>query len=67
VPVGPPAVALGIDLSRWRVGLPGGEPPDEPPESSWTRSDPGARVAFRSALGATVYAITGPATGRGCR
>jgi hypothetical protein len=66
VPLGAPAVGLGIDLSRWRVGLPGGEPPDEPPESRWTRSDPGARVAFRSEEGAVVYAISGPPTTRGC-
>jgi hypothetical protein len=66
VPVGAPAVGLGIDLSRWRVGLPGGEPPDEPPESRWTRTDPGAQVVFRSSLGAAVYAITGPVTRRGC-
>jgi hypothetical protein len=67
VPVGAPAVGLGIDLSRWRVGLPGGEPPDEPPESRWTRSDPGARIAFRSAEGAAVYTVSGPPTRRGCR
>jgi len=66
VPVGAPAVGLGIDLSRWRVGLPGGEPPDEPPESRWTRSDPNAHVAFRSSEGAVAYAISGPPTIRGC-
>jgi hypothetical protein len=67
VTIGAPAVGLGIDLSRWRVGLPGGEPPDEPPESRWTRSDPGARLVFRSTEGAAAYAITGAATLRGCR
>jgi len=67
VPIGPPAVGLGIDLSRWRVGLPGGEPPDAPPESRWTRTDPGARVAFVSSEGAVAYTISGPATSRGCK
>jgi hypothetical protein len=66
VPLGGPAPGLGIDLSRWRVGLPGGEPPDEPPESSWTRTDPGMRLIFRSTEGAGVYAVTGRATARGC-
>ncbi len=66
VPAGPPAVVLGIDLARWRVGLPGGEPPDTPPESRWTSSDPGVRAVFRSAEGAVAYAVTGPATARGC-
>jgi len=66
IPVGAPQVGLGIDLSRWRVGLPGGEPPDEPPESRWTRTDPGARIVFRSTEGAAAYAISGPATARGC-
>ena len=67
LPVGPPAPILGIDLSRWLVGLPGGEPPDEPPESTWTRTDPRARIVFRTPQGAVAYAITGPATTRGCR
>lgn len=66
VPIGAPALGLGIDLSRWRVGLPGGEPPDEPPESKWTRTDPGMRLVFRSDEGAAVYAVTGRATTRGC-
>lgn len=66
VPIGPPAFGLGIDLSRWRVGLPGGEPPDEPPESRWTRTDPGMKLVFRSTEGADVYAVTGRATARGC-
>jgi len=66
VPIGPPALGLGIDLSRWRVGLPGGEPPDEPPESKWTRTDPGMRLVFRSSEGAAVYAVTGRASTRGC-
>jgi len=66
VPNGPPAVGLGIDLSRWRVGLPGGEPPDSPPESAWTRTDPGAHLVFRSAEGAVVYTVAGPPTARGC-
>lgn len=66
VPFGGPALGLGIDLSRWRVGLPGGEPPDEPPESSWTRTDPGMRLVFKSTEGAGVYAVTGPATTSGC-
>jgi hypothetical protein len=66
VPIGPPALGLGIDLSRWRVGLPGGEPPDEPPESKWTRTDPGMRLVFRSIEGAAVYAVTGRASTRGC-
>ena len=66
VPVGAPAVGLGIDLSRWHVGLPGGEPPDEPPESRWTRTDPGARLVFRSSEGAAVYTLSGPASRRGC-
>ena len=66
VPVGAPALGLGIDLSRWRVGLPGGEPPDEPPESEWTREDPGMRLVFFSSEGAAVYAVTGRADTRGC-
>jgi hypothetical protein len=66
VPNGPPAVGLGIDLSRWRVGLAGGEPPDTPPESAWTRTDPGTHVVFRSSEGAVVYTVAGPATTRGC-
>ena len=66
VPIGAPAPGLGIDLSRWRVGLPGGEPPDEPPESKWTRTDPGMRLVFRSSEGAAVYAVTGRASTRGC-
>jgi hypothetical protein len=66
VPIGGTAAGLGIDLSRWRVGLPGGEPPDEPPESRWTRTDPGMRLVFRSTEGAAVYAVTGRATARGC-
>ena len=66
VPIGPPAVGLGIDLSRWRVGLPGGEPPDEPPESRWTRRDPGAHLVFSSGQGAAAYTITGAATAKGC-
>lgn len=66
VPVGPPALGLGIDLSRWRVGLPGGEPPNEPPESKWTRTDPGMHLVFRSTEGAAVYAVTGRASTRGC-
>lgn len=66
VPVGPPATGLGIDLSRWRVGLPGGEPPDEPPESRWTRHDPYTPLVFYSTEGAGVYEVTGPATSIGC-
>lgn len=66
VPNGPPAVGLGIDLSRWRVGLPGGEPPDTPPESRWMRTDPGTHVVFRSSEGAIVYTVSGPPTTGGC-
>jgi hypothetical protein len=66
VPDGPPQVVLGIDLSRWRVGLPGGEPPDEPPEAKWTKTDPGARPVFRSSEGAIVYRVFGPATRDRC-
>jgi hypothetical protein len=66
VPFGAPQVGIGIDLARWHIGLPGGEPPDEPPESQWTRTDPAARVVFQSVEGATVYAVTGPATDVGC-
>lgn len=65
VPVGPPSPVLGYDLARWRLGLPGGEPPDEPPESRWTRTDPGARVVFVGE-GAAVYAVAGQATSEGC-
>ncbi|MDQ1439534.1 MAG: hypothetical protein QOK43_3163 [Acidimicrobiaceae bacterium] len=59
VPVGGPQPELGIDLARWRIGLPGGQPPDEPPESRWTRNDPGAHVVFVGD-GLAAYAITGP-------
>jgi hypothetical protein len=65
VPVGPPAIGLGIDLSRWRMGLPGGSPPDEPRESRWTRRDPGARKVKAFATVA-IYAIAGAATTKGC-
>ena len=66
VPTGAPPAGLGIDLSRWRVGLPGGEPPDAPPESRWTKRDPGARLVFSSGEGAAAYAVSGPATATGC-
>ena len=66
VPAGGTQVGLGIDLARWHMGLPGGEPPDEPPESRWSRTDPGLRVVFNSAEGATVYEVTGPASAAGC-
>ena len=66
VPVGGTQIGIGVDLARWHVGLPGGEPPDEPPESQWTRTDPNVQVVLRSAEGATVYAVTGPATAVGC-
>jgi hypothetical protein len=66
VPVGPTVVGLGIDLARWRVGLPGGVPPDEPPESRWTRSDPGEPLALFTNQGAAVYRVEGPATATGC-
>jgi len=66
VPVGGTQIGIGVDLARWHIGLPGGEPPDEPPESQWTRTDPNVRVVLQSAEGATVYAVTGPATTTGC-
>jgi hypothetical protein len=66
VPVGGTQIGIGVDLARWHVGLPGGEPPDEPPESKWSRTDPNVRVVLDSVEGATVYAVTGPATNRGC-
>jgi hypothetical protein len=66
VPAGGTRVGLGIDLARWHMGLRGGEPPDEPPESQWSRTDPGLRVVFNSTEGATVYQVTGPASDRGC-
>jgi hypothetical protein len=65
VPVGGPNPDLGIDLSRWRVGLPGGEPPAEPPESRWERDDPGATLVI-AAEGAAVYRVSGPATDKNC-
>jgi hypothetical protein len=65
VPVGGPAPEMGIDLARWRVGLPGGSPPDEPAESRWTRYDPNARIVdVVNGLG--IYRLTGPATTAGC-
>jgi hypothetical protein len=61
VPIGAPSPELGYDLALWRLGLPGGQPPDEPPQVAWTRSDPEAQPVF-TADGATVYAITGRAS-----
>jgi hypothetical protein len=66
VPVGGTEPGLGIDLSRWKLGLPGGEPPDEPPESYWTRHDPGAKVVV-AGDGAAVYSIAGPPSTSDCR
>src|SRR5262249_10203199 len=66
VPFGGTQIGIGVDLARWHVGLPGGEPPDEPPESAWMRNDPNARVVLNSLEGATVYAVTGPVSFRGC-
>lgn len=65
VPVGAPLPEMGIDLARWRVGLPGGSPPDEPAESRWTRYDPNAHIVeVTNGLG--VYRLTGPATDTRC-
>lgn len=65
VPVDAPRFELGIDLARWRVGLPGGIPPDEPPESAWTRNDPAAELVFvGDSLAA--YRMHGAATLDGC-
>jgi hypothetical protein len=65
VPIDAPSFELGIDLARWRVGLPGGTPPDEPAEASWTRSDPASALVFvGDSLAA--YRINGAATLDGC-
>jgi hypothetical protein len=66
VPIGAPTPGAGIDLARWRLGLPGGEPPDEPPESIWSRSDPHEQLEFVSNLGQAVFKVTGGTTLAGC-
>lgn len=65
VPVGAPRPEMGIDLARWRVGQPGGSPPDEPAESRWTRNDPGVEVVFVGD-GLAAYRVSGPATEERC-
>jgi hypothetical protein len=56
---------LGYDLARWRLGDPRGEPPNEPRESAWNRSDPRLRELFERG-GATVYAVEPGASYTGC-
>lgn len=65
VPIGAPIPQVGIDLARWRVGLPGGSPPDAPAESRWTRNDPASELVFVGE-GLAAYRIKGAATLDGC-
>ncbi|HVA44566.1 MAG TPA: hypothetical protein VNF50_13880 [Acidimicrobiales bacterium] len=65
VPVGGPSPIVGIDLARWKLGQPGGSPPEEPPESSWTRSAPGVRPVFVG-WGVAAYSISPRIKGYAC-
>ena len=56
---------LGFDLARWQLGRPDGEPPRQPPESAWSRSDPGLRQILEQG-GATLYKVGPEVTDGGC-
>lgn len=64
-PTDVPTPTLGYDLARWKLGRAGGEPPNEPIESAWNRSDPGLERVYERA-GATVYRVGPKVSARGC-
>lgn len=65
VPQDLPTTTLGYDLAVWRLGLPGGQPPDVAPQTIWSRTDSELQVVT-TGQGAVVYRVTGPANTSGC-